>query len=1296
MTLSLQQRSIPALRGGLAGALLLLAVLGAGFDARAIVVRTISGGPNSVGGISYGNDNGINTFYAVFNGPVGCALDTQGNLYIADRTNQAIRKITEPADDISGTNYNSVTSTYLSLGKSPIAVAIYSNTLYVATYEDSALRSYSIGTSKATLLTSNALPAKPTAVTVARDGSGIVYAALTNGAIVWVGASGSVSNLIGAGTISNASGMAWLPSGWLAVSDARRHVIWRVNILSNGSGGAPAVLAGQLGVSGFQDVASGDPTNALFNQPAGLAAAGDETLVVADKMNARFRVIRHNSVTNLFGVDPSQWQGNGGLTPGWQDSVWGTPEAKLPVSVVISTNGNIFVTELGYHLVRLVTGAGLTSVYPSLAAPSFTPNSGYYVGEMLLTVSNVFGEAYYTTDGSEPSRTNGGRVDLFNGVGVVRWNNLTQDLSALRFKAFFGTNSTVSVPGTTSPVTTPTFSPVTGYSSSPNGIQVTVSNVFGDIWYTTDGTDPAPNHGYPLSMTNGVNWITWTNQDHDLSWLRVRAFSAVTDLNDSRTVSPVVSGVYSPPTTPVFPLCGPVALNQTIFISNQVGEAHYTLDGSDPTLSSPYPSQALRTNGSYAVYAITWTNANVLNMSGLKLRVFMGRSIFTSVIQGASNCALATPVISPTCGYFPNGVSITVAESGGTNVHVYYTTDGSDPTTNSVPVSGGAIPWTNALHDLSWLSVKAFDLFTGASSDTVRGQSCAITTPSYGPTCGLYSNVVVWVTNLVGDVHYTADGSDPQLTNNVVTMTNGIGTILWTNVDRDLSFLRLRTFSGPDNYGPVVGGTGCLPGTPTFGPVSGYFPDGQTILVTNAIGTIFYTTDGTEPTQDSLMAQRLANGVHAIAWADGLHDLSYLRIKPFAGNVSGTMVSGQAGTSNEIGFTHDYFAGSGSTAVIPIVMNLRPNVTVKTILFSVDVTPAGSNTNLISTEMQGRHPRSTDYFQVLKPLASGSNDYQMGVRTSQQANATHLQITVTSPNAGFLAQDHAVPLMVCVPIPVVPSNSAWRLGLSKVSATSDGSAPVSLNVMPDRVLTVSNLSYMVGDISPAAWYSGRGAFGGGGIQSADINILYYVSAWDNASDAVRMPFNDLTNSASPEATRSICDFLDAMDAFPVKKPDGVVGFLDGEIILNRYFGNDTTRWVRTWNTNGTRTTTQLGATQSTARATLAAINTDTALPGAVWTAQARVSSVSQERVAPGDVCYFPVYIDVASGCSLEGLQIHPIIDAQGGAPVVDGVQFYPYTDAEPLVLAGNGNDVIVRYSIVPSPSFSPPDTSSGA
>ena len=82
-----------------------------------------------------------------------------------------------------------------------------------------------------------------------------------------------------------------------------------------------------------------------------------------------------------------------------------------------------------------------------------------------------------------------------------------------------------------------------------------------------------------------------------------------------------------------------------------------------------------------------------------------------------------TVVFSPSSGYFPECVTITVTSSVPS---VYYTTDGSTPTTNSTPVVmaplpptnyTGSIEWCNSQRDLSSLQVVAF-FGTNASSVT--------------------------------------------------------------------------------------------------------------------------------------------------------------------------------------------------------------------------------------------------------------------------------------------------------------------------------------------------------------------------------------------------------------------------------------------------------------------------------------------------------------------------------------------------------------------------------------------------
>jgi hypothetical protein len=105
---------------------------------------------------------------------------------------------------------------------------------------------------------------------------------------------------------------------------------------------------------------------------------------------------------------------------------------------------------------------------------------------------------------------------------------------------------------------------------------------------------------------------------------------------------------------------------------------------------------------------------------------------------GTNGVVITPPTISPNFGYYPMGRIITVSSP---NPDVFYTTDGSEPTTNSarVPMNGntGFIVWVNHTNDLSGLRVKAFAQ-TNASA-TVSGVPAP--TNSVGVPPGLYGEV---------------------------------------------------------------------------------------------------------------------------------------------------------------------------------------------------------------------------------------------------------------------------------------------------------------------------------------------------------------------------------------------------------------------------------------------------------------------------------------------------------------------------------------------------------------------------
>src|SRR5206468_12950947 len=136
--------------------------------------------------------------------------------------------------------------------------------------------------------------------------------------------------------------------------------------------------------SGTDDVASS--STAQFNQPYGVAATGDGTLVVTDNGNNRVKaVLASGLVTNLYGVSSNFWvQGSAsqGIFPGWWDGpvavpdTFGTVEARSPVGVVFAPNGTVYTTETYYHLIRQVTGTGL-ALPPPPPVPLPPPRIGW-------------------------------------------------------------------------------------------------------------------------------------------------------------------------------------------------------------------------------------------------------------------------------------------------------------------------------------------------------------------------------------------------------------------------------------------------------------------------------------------------------------------------------------------------------------------------------------------------------------------------------------------------------------------------------------------------------------------------------------------------------------------------------------------------------------------------------------------------------------------------------------------------------------------------------------------------------
>ncbi|HTD39239.1 MAG TPA: NHL repeat-containing protein [Mucilaginibacter sp.] len=267
------------------------------------MVTTLAG----VGGIR-GSVNGVDSV-ATFNKPFGVAADASGNVYVADAGNNKIRLITAATGMVStfaGTGIVGASDVPDSVSfSSPLGVAVDSSgNVYVADYENNLIRKITSAGVVSTLAGSGAAGANDgldTAATfklpeaVAVDVAGNIYVADNgNNLIRKVTPAGQVSTFAGSGQRGSANGTGSAASfnspfgiavdvaGNVYVADSGNNLIRKIT-----PSGDVTTIAGS-GAKGAKDATG---TSASFNTPAGLAIDKSGNIYVADEDNNLIRKI---------------------------------------------------------------------------------------------------------------------------------------------------------------------------------------------------------------------------------------------------------------------------------------------------------------------------------------------------------------------------------------------------------------------------------------------------------------------------------------------------------------------------------------------------------------------------------------------------------------------------------------------------------------------------------------------------------------------------------------------------------------------------------------------------------------------------------------------------------------------------------------------------------------------------------------------------------------------------------------------------------------------------------------------
>jgi hypothetical protein len=339
------------------------------------VVTTLAGSPGQTGSADGGGGS------ARFSYPAGLAVDTAGNIYVADFDNSTIRKVT-PAGSVStlagtaGASGTSDGSGAAARFNHPSGVTVDgAGNVYVADTSNQTLREISPAGSVSTLAGNPGIggfadgtgagatffyPAGIAAtsggtVYVADTGNHTVRLMATPGSVTtyagYVGIKGSANGTGSGALFSYPYGVAVDGSGNLYIGDSGNNTVRKVN-----SGGGASTLAGTPGLPGFADGAGG---SAGFSDPSGVAVDGAGNVYVADAGNSTIRKISAGgAVTTLAG--------QAGVA-GSSDGTGAAARFNAPRGVAVDSVGNVYVADTENDTIRKITAGGTVTTLAGVA-----------------------------------------------------------------------------------------------------------------------------------------------------------------------------------------------------------------------------------------------------------------------------------------------------------------------------------------------------------------------------------------------------------------------------------------------------------------------------------------------------------------------------------------------------------------------------------------------------------------------------------------------------------------------------------------------------------------------------------------------------------------------------------------------------------------------------------------------------------------------------------------------------------------------------------------------------------------
>ncbi len=253
------------------------------------------------------------------NSPTGIALDAKGNVYFDDDGNNVIRKLTAATNEV--TSFVGTGTAGCTGDNGPATSATLNRPTQLAFDADYNLY-------------------------IADAGNNVIRKVTTAGIITTVAGTG-VAGFSGDGSdavqamLNFPDSIALDGAGNLYIADTANNRIREVT-----SKGVISTVAGN-GIGGYGGD-NGLATTAELNEPTRVVVDVGGNLYISDLLNNRVRQVNSSNgiITTIAGNGTSGYQGDGNAAS--------SAELNEPVSVALDASGNVYIADLGNHVIRIV------------------------------------------------------------------------------------------------------------------------------------------------------------------------------------------------------------------------------------------------------------------------------------------------------------------------------------------------------------------------------------------------------------------------------------------------------------------------------------------------------------------------------------------------------------------------------------------------------------------------------------------------------------------------------------------------------------------------------------------------------------------------------------------------------------------------------------------------------------------------------------------------------------------------------------------------------------------------------